>query len=138
MRTIAIFLLLCGFASSSQQPTESNNKAPGGSGQAPSTPESSDSSALAVKSSITQGLLIRKVQPDYPKRARKAGIQGTVVLRALIGTDGKVRDLRVESGDPILAEAALKAVKKWTYKPYYLEGRPVEVDTTINVNFGLQ
>ncbi|HME33078.1 MAG TPA: energy transducer TonB [Terriglobales bacterium] len=93
---------------------------------------------MAVKSGVTQGLLIHKVQPVYPKSARNARIEGTVVLRALIGEDGKMKELRVESGDPVLAEAAMKAVKQWIYKPYYLEGHPVEVDTTINVNFRLQ
>jgi protein TonB len=60
-----------------------------------------------------------------------------VVLQAVIGKDGTIQNLRVVSGHPMLAQAALDAVKQWRYKPYYLNGEPVDVDTTINVNFTL-
>jgi len=69
--------------------------------------------------------------------ARQARIQGTVVLQAVIGKDGSIQNLKVVSGHPMLAPAALEAVKQWRYKPYFLNGEPVEVDTTINVNFTL-
>ena len=64
-------------------------------------------------------------------------IQGMVVLMAVIGTDGSVKDLRVESGLPMLAQAAIDAVKQWRYKPYLLNGEPVAVDTQVIVNFSL-
>ncbi len=92
---------------------------------------------VRVSQGVSQGLLIHQVRPSYPPLARQARIQGTVVLQAVIGKDGNIQNLKVVSGHPMLAPAALEAVKQWKYKPYYLNGEPVEVDTTINVNFTL-
>ena len=92
---------------------------------------------IRVSQGVSQGLLIHQVKPSYPALARQARIQGTVVLQAVIGKDGNIQNLKVVSGHPMLAPAALEAVKQWKYKPYYLNGEPVEVDTTINVNFTL-
>ena len=92
---------------------------------------------VRVSQGVSQGLLIHQVKPSYPPLARQARIQGTVVLQAVIGKDGNIQNLKVVSGHPMLAPAALEAVKQWKYKPYYLNGEPVEVDTTINVNFTL-
>jgi len=92
---------------------------------------------VRVSSGVAQGLLIRQVKPEYPSLARQARIQGTVVLQAAIGKDGTVQNLRVVSGHPMLTAAAIAAVKQWRYKPYYLNGEPVEVDTQINVIFTL-
>jgi protein TonB len=92
---------------------------------------------VRVSQGVSQGLLIHQVKPAYPPLARQARIQGTVVLQAVIGKDGNIQNLKVVSGHPMLAPAALEAVKQWKYKPYYLNGEPVEVDTTINVNFTL-
>jgi len=92
---------------------------------------------VRVSQGVSQGLLIHQVKPAYPPLARQARIQGTVVLQAVIGKDGAIQGLKVVSGHPMLAPAALEAVKQWKYKPYYLNGEPVEVDTTINVNFTL-
>jgi len=92
---------------------------------------------VRVSQGVSQGLLIHQVKPTYPPLARQARIQGTVVLQAVIGKDGNIQNLKVVSGHPMLAPAALEAVKQWKYKPYYLNGEPVEVDTTINVNFTL-
>ncbi len=92
---------------------------------------------LRVSSGVAQGLLIRQVKPQYPTLAREARIQGTVVLQATIGKDGTVQNLRVVSGHPMLTGAAIAAVKQWLYRPYYLNGQPVEVDTQINVSFTL-
>jgi protein TonB len=92
---------------------------------------------IRVSSGVAQGNLIHDVRPPYPPLARQARIQGTVVLQAVIGKDGTIQNLRVVSGHPMLAQAALDAVKQWRYKPYYLNGEPVDVDTTINVNFTL-
>ncbi len=91
-----------------------------------------------VEHEVSQGLLIHKVRPVYPKKAIKHHIQGTVVLHALIGKDGIIRDLQVVSGPTELTQAALDAVRQWRYKPYLLDGELVEVDTTINVNFKLE
>jgi periplasmic protein TonB len=86
---------------------------------------------------VTTGLLIKKVNPEYPEEARSQRIRGVVVLMAVISKEGKIVDLKPVSGDPLLTAAAVKAVKKWRYKPYLLQGRPVEVDTQIQVNFTL-
>jgi periplasmic protein TonB len=92
---------------------------------------------VRVSAGVQQGLLIKKVQPPYPPLARQARIQGNVVLQALISKDGSIENLRLISGHPMLAPAALEAVKQWRYKPYFLNGEPVEVETQITVIFSL-
>ncbi len=92
---------------------------------------------VRVSQNLVQGQLIKRVQPKYPAAAKNSYIQGPVVMRAIIGKDGKLKFLGVVSGHPTLAEAALEAVRQWEYRPYYLEGEPVEVETTITVNFTL-
>jgi TonB family protein len=93
---------------------------------------------IQVGSVMEAANLLTQVRPKYPPEAKKAGIQGTVVLSALIGKDGQVQNLEVVSGDPQLAEAAVEAVKQWVYKPTLVNGEPVEVQTTIDINFTLQ
>ncbi len=92
---------------------------------------------VRVSMGVTQGLLIRRVQPVYPALARQARIQGTVVLQAVISKTGDIINLQAISGHPMLVPAALDAVKQWKYKPYILNGEPVEVDTQVTVNFTL-
>jgi protein TonB len=92
---------------------------------------------VRVSQGVSEGLLIHKVQPAYPPLARQARIAGTVVLQAAIGKDGSIQNLRLVSGHPMLAPAAIDAVKQWKYRPYFLNGEPVEVDTQITVNFTL-
>jgi len=92
---------------------------------------------VRVSQGVTQGLLIRKVQPNYPPLARQARIQGQVLLAAEISKDGSIENLHLISGHPMLAPAAIEAVKQWKYKPYILNGEPVEVETQITVNFTL-
>jgi len=92
---------------------------------------------VRVSQGVTQGLLIRKVQPNYPPLARQARIQGSVLLQAEISKDGTIENLHLISGHPMLAPAAIEAVKQWKYKPYILNGEPVEVETQITVNFTL-
>jgi protein TonB len=75
--------------------------------------------------------------PVYPALARQARIQGVVVLSVVIGKDGSVQELKLVSGHPLLAPAALDAVKQWTYKPTLLNGQPVDVSTQATVNFTL-
>jgi len=92
---------------------------------------------VRVSSGVAQGLLIRQVKPEYPPLAKQARVQGTVVLQAVIGKDGTVQDLHVVSGHPLLTGAAIAAARHWLYRPYSLNGEPVEVDTQINVIFTL-
>jgi protein TonB len=86
---------------------------------------------------MMEGNLIHRVQPEYPQLARQARIQGTVVLRAIISRDGKIENLQVLSGHPLLAPAAIEAVRQWRYRPYLLNDQPVEVETRVTVNFTL-
>jgi TonB family protein len=93
---------------------------------------------IRVSNGISRGMVLRKVNPSYPEEARKARIQGTVVLRAKISKDGKIADLQATSGPEALIPAAMQAVRQWQYKPFLIMGWPVEVDTEILVNFALR
>lgn len=90
-----------------------------------------------VAMGVMTGLLIKKVQPVYPSEAKNARVQGQVTLQARINKSGDIVDLQVVSGHPLLAPSAIKAVRKWKYHPYLLNGEPVEVDTMIVVNYNL-
>lgn len=90
-----------------------------------------------IASGVMQGQLLNKVQPVYPPSAKKDGIEGTVVLHAIIGKDGHIQKLQAISGPDELRDAALDAVGQWAYRPYLLNGEPAEVDTTVIVNFTL-
>ena len=83
------------------------------------------------------GLILQKVPPQYPQAARDAHIQGAVIMDATIGKAGDIENLQILSGHPLLAPAAIEAVKQWKYKPYLLNGEPVEVITQVEVNFTL-
>jgi protein TonB len=84
---------------------------------------------------VMAAALIFKVQPDYPYMAKLAHVSGTVKLRAIIGADGRIRQLEVISGPPLLQTAAVAAVRNWRYRPTMLNGTAVEVETLITVNF---
>ncbi len=92
---------------------------------------------VRVSSGVVQGLLVRRVNPVYPPLARQARIQGVVILQAQISKDGNIENLQLISGHPMLAPAAIDAVKQWKYRPYLLNGEPVEVETQVQVNFTL-
>jgi protein TonB len=93
--------------------------------------------ALPTSSRVMAGNLLLKTLPQYPAIARAAHIEGIVVLQATISNTGLIENLRVISGPPMLRQAAIDAVQTWRYKPYLLNGNPVEVETTINVVFKL-
>lgn len=103
------------------------------------TPAGTSQSAQRVRilQGVSQGLLISRVPPIYPPVARAARVQGTVVLKALINQMGNVETLELVSGHPMLAPAAIDAVKQWKYRPYLLNGKAVNVETQITVNFAL-
>ena len=92
---------------------------------------------VRVSSTFAAGLLREKVLPPYPAIAKAAHKEGVVVLQATISTNGTIANLRVISGDMMLRQAALDAVSHWRYRPYLLNGQPVEVETTVNVIFKL-
>lgn len=90
---------------------------------------------LRVSSGVLEGNLVNKVEPQYPQMAKIAHVQGYVVLQSLISKQGTVENLRAISGHPILLQAAMDAVRQWRYRPYILNGQPVEVESTITVRF---
>jgi periplasmic protein TonB len=92
---------------------------------------------VRVSGSVVEGLLIHKTIPVYPRIGVAVRAEGTVVLQATISKAGTIENLRVVSGPPILEQAAIDAVKTWRYRPYLLDGEPVEVETTVNVIFTL-
>jgi TonB family protein len=87
---------------------------------------------------VMEGLVIAKVPPEYPPDAKAQKIQGVVVLRVVIDREGNVSQIQLISGHPLLAPAALDAVKQWKYRSYLLNGSPVDVETQIQVNFTLR
>jgi len=112
-------------------------------GSAKDAPESASGGKpprVRVGGSVQATQVITKVMPVYPEGAKAAGIQGKVILHAVIGTDGKPLSLRVVNNqvDPELARSAIEAVSQWRYRPTLLNGEAVEVDTTIMVNYSLQ
>jgi periplasmic protein TonB len=112
----------------------------GGSGNMPlppKPPEPTPVKRIRVASRVAEANLIHDVPPQYPPEAGRERIEGTVVVLAVISTDGSVQDVQVLSGLPILAQAAVEAVKQWRYKPYLLNGVPVEIDSRITINFTL-
>jgi protein TonB len=109
-----------------------------GSGPAgPPPPPTATPSRIRVGGNVEAASLINKVTPQYPPIAKTAHVSGTVVLHAIIGKDGMIKELQYISGPPLLMKAAMDAVKEWRYKPTQLNGDPVEVDTTVDVVFTL-
>jgi protein TonB len=90
---------------------------------------------IRISQGVTKGLLIQKVEPKYPVIAMNARIQGVVLLTAFISKTGEIENLQAVSGHPMLVPAAIEAVKQWKYRPYYLNGEPMEVETQITVTF---
>jgi len=93
---------------------------------------------LKVSESVVEAQLISRIEPRYPALALQTRLQGTVHLRAIISRDGRITSLEVLSGHPLLVEAALDAVRQWRYRPTMLNGEPVEVETSITVNFRIE
>jgi len=97
----------------------------------------SASRPVIIHEDVAVGMLIYKVNPEYPAKAKKDRISGIVILKATISKAGEISDLHAECGPEILQEPSLKAVREWKYRPYLLRGEPVEVQTTIRVTFAL-
>jgi len=102
-----------------------------------SAPKLAAPQRVRVSQGVSEGLLVTKVTPPYPPMAKMARVQGSVILQAVISKRGNIENLRVVSGHPMLVQSALDAVKQWRYRPYLLNGEPVEVETQITVNFSL-
>jgi protein TonB len=99
--------------------------------------QTTPSATQHVSSGVMQGMLINKIIPVYPAIARATRTSGAVVLQATISRTGTIENLRVTSGPAMLRQAALDAVKQWRYRPYMLNGQPVEVETAVEVDFTL-
>ena len=98
-------------------------------------PSVANSKPVIVSRGVSEGLLIHQVKPTYPHLAIITHTQGEVILQAVIGKDGSIQNLRVVSGHPMLIKAAVDAVQQWRYRPYLLNGEPVEVETQVRVTF---
>jgi protein TonB len=92
---------------------------------------------VALSEDLSRGLLLQKVLPSYPEQAIRARLQGPVVLQAWIGRDGTIQDLKLIRGSFLLGQAAYQAVKQWRYQPYLINGRAVEAQTFVTVDFKL-
>jgi protein TonB len=92
---------------------------------------------LNISQGVSQGLLIKKIAPSYPASSLRMRVEGTVQLLATVSKDGDITHIKVLSGEPQLTKAASDAVKQWKYKPYLLNGEPVEIQTQITINFRL-
>jgi TonB family protein len=93
---------------------------------------------IEVSQGVQEAKLLYVVQPEYPWPAIEKNVSGRVVVKAVIAEDGSVQDARAISGDPLLIRAALEAIRKWRYSPTYLNREPIEVETTIYVDFKMQ
>jgi len=93
---------------------------------------------VRISQGITEGMIVSKVQPVYPVIAKAARIQGVVVLKAIIDKHGNIQNLEAASGSPYLVPAAIDAVRQWRYRPYLLNGEPVDVETTVLVTFKIE
>jgi bla regulator protein blaR1 len=125
----ALAVSTCGIALALGMHVEATQSASQGTSRLPAS--------LTVPARVMSGNLLTKAAPVYPPAAKKAKIEGTVVLSAVISKDGKVESLRVLSGPNELQQSSLDAVRQWTYKPYLLNGDPVEVKTTVHIIYSL-
>ena len=133
------------FSLESRESTGDAEAATGAGGDAPpemsgstlATPHIATPQRIRVSQGVADGLAVKKVIPEYPAEARKERIQGTVLMHAMIDKAGDIVELDLVTGHPMLAPAAIDAVKQWQYKPYLLNGKPIAVDTQITVNFTL-
>ena len=103
----------------------------------PGVPDGNQVGIIEVTAEQAEGSLLHRVEPDYPDEARQQKIQGEVVLDVRIDQDGAVQDLKLVTGPTLLAQAAADAVKQWRFKPKLVNGRPVQMQTRIRLNFRL-
>ena len=95
------------------------------------------SQTMRVSQGVSQGLVVRRVQPNYPASALQMHVEGEVNLSATVSKNGDIAAVKIISGHPLLATAAADAVRRWKYKPYLLNGEPVEIQTEVTVRFKL-
>jgi len=100
-------------------------------------PRTEDRPPLRIGGNMQQAKLVYQPRPMYPPDAKAARVQGKVSLQAIIGKDGTIQKLEVLSGDALLVQSAIDAVRQWVYEPTLLNGEPVAVQTQIDVNYTL-
>lgn len=100
-------------------------------------PQPAQHKPVRISSIVMRTKLVKTVAPKYPKEARKKKVQGIVKLEVVIGRDGRVKSAKVTDGPKLLVKAAEDAVKQWRYKPTLLKGKPIEVETAVEVGFKL-
>ncbi len=117
---------------------DSSQGANAGETPAPPAPSAQGSpKRVRVSQAVMRELLVSRVSPKYPKDARKRRIQGLVILKLVVSKEGDVTDATLISGPQDLAPAAIEAAKQWKYKPYILNGQPVEIEGVLEINFTL-
>jgi protein TonB len=99
--------------------------------------KSDEKRAVKISESVQQAQLVSRIEPRYPFLALQTRKEGTVLLHAIISREGVITAIEVVSGSPWFVQAALDAVREWRYRPTYLNGEPVEVETSITVIFRL-
>ena len=129
---VMVMLILGSTAEAQHTQSETNPSAEQEKAATPSKPM-----RVRVSQGSAAGLVKKRVAPHYPEEARAQRIQGMVTLKVWISTAGDVIDATLISGHPALAQAAIGAVKKWKYKPFLLNGQPMEIETEVVVNFTL-
>jgi periplasmic protein TonB len=141
LKTIAVMILLAGWlhgvalqSPTSAAPSPTPAASPSPSESAP-PPRVAEPQRVRVSQGVMDSMKTRDVQPEYPNEAKKKHISGDVLLKAIIDREGHVAELTLISGNSILAESAVKAVKQWRYKPYILNGKPVDIETMITVKY---
>jgi protein TonB len=106
-------------------------------GNAPAAVPKATNQVIRVSQGVSEGLILKKVAPRYPAQALSMRLEGSVQMQATVSKDGSITNVKVLNGDALLARSAVEAVKQWKYKPYYLDGEPVEIQTQITINFKL-
>jgi protein TonB len=103
----------------------------------PAQTQTESQAQVVIGGNVQAAKLIRQERPMYPTLARQVRVQGVVTLEAIIGIDGTIQQLRVLGGHPLLVPSAIQAVQQWVYRPTILNGKVVEIKTTIEVRFTL-
>jgi len=111
---------------------------PSGGAPPPPPPPPKKREAIKVGGNVMESRLIRRIEPAYPELAKRARVQGRVILQVNVDEEGNVSDIKVSSGHPLLNDAAINAVKQWKYSPTLLNGEPVPVYATVTVIFNLK
>jgi protein TonB len=101
------------------------------------TPVAPPPARIEVSRGVQEAMIVHRVMPVYPPLARQARISGVVELHGVITAEGRIGELRVIAGHPLLVQAAVEAVRQWVYRPTLLNGKPVEVEAPIVVRFTL-